>query len=109
MSVTLKIVAQACGVDLSTVSRALRGDPRVASDTVVRVRTAAERLGYRANLGARALQAGATRIGAAAVGTKSCCARTTQVGVAFAAGFASTCIWITVSTRARRVASVVVA
>lgn len=62
MPVTLKIVAQACGVDLSTVSRALRGDPRVASDTVLRVRAAAERLGYRANLGARALQAGATRI-----------------------------------------------
>lgn len=61
MPATLKTVAQACGVDVSTVSRALRGDPRVAGETVERVRKAAEKLGYRPNLGARALQAGATR------------------------------------------------
>lgn len=58
---TLKDVAQACAVDVSTVSRALRDDPRVAADTRERVRAAAERLGYRVNLAARALRAGATR------------------------------------------------
>jgi LacI family transcriptional regulator len=61
MSVTLKDVAQACAVDVSTASRALRGDPRVAPDTIERLRAAAERLGYRPNLAARALRAGATR------------------------------------------------
>lgn len=61
MPATLKDVAQACAVDVSTASRALRGDPRVAPDTIARLRSAAERLGYRPNLAARALRAGATR------------------------------------------------
>ena len=61
MPATLKDVAQACSVDVSTASRALRGDPRVAPDTVARLRSAADRLGYRPNLAARALRAGATR------------------------------------------------
>ena len=58
---TLRDVAVACGVDVSTVSRALRDDPRVARQTGLAVRAAAERLGYRPNLAAQALQAGATR------------------------------------------------
>lgn len=62
MSATLKDVAQACAVDVSTASRALRDDPRVAADTRERVQAAAARLGYRVNLGARALRAGATRM-----------------------------------------------
>lgn len=61
MPATLKDIAQACSVDVSTASRALRGDPRVAPDTVERLRAAAEKLGYRPNLAARALRAGATR------------------------------------------------
>lgn len=61
MPATLRDVAQACAVDVSTVSRALRGDLRVSADTAARVRSAADRLGYRPNLAARALQAGATR------------------------------------------------
>jgi DNA-binding LacI/PurR family transcriptional regulator len=61
MTTTLRTVAEACGLDISTVSRALRGDPKVASATVAAVRATAERLGYRPNLAARALQAGATR------------------------------------------------
>ncbi len=58
---TLRDVAVACGVDVSTASRALRDDPRVARETGLAVRAAAERLGYRPNLAAQALQAGATR------------------------------------------------
>lgn len=61
MAATLRDVAKACGVDVSTVSRALRGDVRVAEETALRVRAAAERLDYRPNLAARGLQAGATR------------------------------------------------
>lgn len=61
MPATLKDIAQACSVDVSTASRALRGDPRVAPDTVERLRAAADRLGYRPNLAARALRAGATK------------------------------------------------
>lgn len=58
---TLRDVAHAAGVDISTASRALRGDPRVAAETAQAVRNQAQRLGYRPNLAARALQAGATR------------------------------------------------
>jgi DNA-binding LacI/PurR family transcriptional regulator len=61
MPATLKDIALACSVDVSTASRALRGDPRVAPDTVERLRAAADRLGYRPNLAARALRAGATK------------------------------------------------
>ncbi len=61
MTTTLRTVAEACDLDISTVSRALRGDPKVASATLAVVRATAERLGYRPNLAARALQAGATR------------------------------------------------
>lgn len=61
MPATLKDLAQECAVDVSTASRALRGDPRVAPETIARLRAAAARLGYRPNLAARALRAGATR------------------------------------------------
>jgi LacI family transcriptional regulator len=40
-------VAQAAGVSQSTVSRALRGDPRVREDTRRLIQETAERLGYR--------------------------------------------------------------
>ena len=61
MTPTLRTIAEACGLDTSTVSRALRGDARVAPATVAQVQAAAVRLGYRPNLAARALRAGATR------------------------------------------------
>jgi DNA-binding LacI/PurR family transcriptional regulator len=57
---TLKDIAAACGVDVSTVSRALRDDPRVASATRALVAASAQQLGYRPNLAARYLQAGRT-------------------------------------------------
>lgn len=58
---TLHDLAKATGLDVSTVSRALRSDQRVAAATAEAVRAAAQKLGYRPNLAARALQAGATR------------------------------------------------
>lgn len=57
---TIKDVAAAAGVTAGTVSRALRGDPRVIEATRRRIVEAAERLGYRPNLQARGLQTGRT-------------------------------------------------
>mgnify|MGYP003873553925 CR=1 FL=1 len=61
MGITLRDLAAACGVDISTVSRALRDDPRVKAATRERVRIEAERLGYHPNLAARSLAHGRTR------------------------------------------------
>lgn len=61
MGVTLKDIAKACGVDVSTVSRALRDDPRVKIETRDGVSKAARELGYQPNFAARSLVAGKTR------------------------------------------------
>lgn len=57
---TIKDVATAAGVTAGTVSRALRGDPRVIESTRRRIIEAADKLGYRPNLQARGLQTGRT-------------------------------------------------
>ncbi len=56
--VTLRDIAIACEADISTVSRALRGDERVKATTREQILQAASQLGYRPNLAARTLQAG---------------------------------------------------
>ena len=53
--VTSKDIARALSISQSTVSRALRGDPRVAPTTIARVLEAAERMHYTPNLAARSL------------------------------------------------------
>ncbi|WP_421724190.1 LacI family DNA-binding transcriptional regulator [Bauldia sp.] len=63
--VGLKELALHLGVDVSTVSRALRDDPRVKPETIEKVRSLARELGYRPNVAARALKGG--RIGRVAV------------------------------------------
>jgi DNA-binding LacI/PurR family transcriptional regulator len=60
MAVTLKNIAQICGVDVSTVSRALRNDPRVREDTRSFINKKAAELGYNPNLAARHLVSGKT-------------------------------------------------
>lgn len=60
--VRLSEVAEACGVDISTVSRALRDDPRVKDATKQVVADTAQRLGYRPNLHARSLKTGKTGV-----------------------------------------------
>jgi LacI family transcriptional regulator len=57
---TLAQVAALAGVSLKTASRALNSEPNVAEATGVRVRQAAELLGYRLNGIARELRRGAT-------------------------------------------------
>ena len=46
MAVTIKTIAQQAGVTHSTVSRALRDDPRVRPETMARIRAIADQLGY---------------------------------------------------------------
>lgn len=58
--VGLKQLAAQLGVDVSTVSRALRNDPRVKPETTASVRRLADELGYRPNTAARALKGGRT-------------------------------------------------
>jgi len=59
--VTLKDIAQATGVSISTVSRVLDDrTPRSTSATATRVRAAADELGYRRNVSASSLRRGVT-------------------------------------------------
>lgn len=59
---TLKDIAQELGVAHTTVSRALSGHPRISTATREQVQAAAQRLGYLANAGARAMRSGADRL-----------------------------------------------
>jgi len=61
-SITIFDVAQASGVSYSTVSRVLNGFEFVKADTRARVLEAAETLGYVANLQARSLAGGKSKI-----------------------------------------------
>jgi DNA-binding LacI/PurR family transcriptional regulator len=60
--VTIRDVAREAGVSTATVSYVLNDSRRVAEDTRRRVIQAAQRLGYRANIMARNLQASETRL-----------------------------------------------
>lgn len=56
----LKHLAERLGLDVSTVSRGLRGDPRVRPETTEAVRALARETGYRPNSAARTLRNGLT-------------------------------------------------
>ena len=60
MAVTLKELAAACGMSVSTVSKALNGYDDVSEATRGHVRATAARLGYRPNIIARSLKMGRT-------------------------------------------------
>ena len=55
MKVTMSDVAKAAGVDKATVSRALKGDPRISEKTRALVMDSVRSLGYRPDLNARHL------------------------------------------------------
>ena len=55
MAVTSKDIARVLEISQSTVSRALRGDPRVAPETTERILETARRMNYTPNLAARSL------------------------------------------------------
>ena len=62
-AVTLAAVAAVAGVDLSTASRALRGQVhRVSATTIARVLRAADELGYRPHQAAATLRSGQSRM-----------------------------------------------
>jgi DNA-binding LacI/PurR family transcriptional regulator len=61
MTSRLSDIARTCGVDVSTVSRALRHDPRVRENTRELIRQTAEKMCYAPNLAARNLVAGTTK------------------------------------------------
>lgn len=56
----LRSIANELGLSISTVSRALKGDPKVTASTKARVNEAADRLGYRRNLRGVNLRTGKT-------------------------------------------------
>ncbi len=56
--ITLRDVAGACGYTVNTVSRALRGDPRLPESTRAKIREAAVRMGYIRNSLASTLRSG---------------------------------------------------
>ena len=56
----LRSIANELGLSISTVSRALKGDPKVTANTKARVNEAADRLGYRRNLRGVNLRTGKT-------------------------------------------------
>jgi len=60
MAATIKDIARQTGLDISTVSRGLRDDPRVKASTVTQIKAAANELGYTPNLSARNLVTGKT-------------------------------------------------
>ncbi len=60
--VTIRDVAKAAGVSTATVSYVLNNSRQVSEETRRRVLEAAQRLGYRANITARNLQASETRL-----------------------------------------------
>ena len=54
--VTIRQIAERCGVSVSTVSKALNDAWDISGDTAARIRAAAEELGYTPNAAARALK-----------------------------------------------------
>ena len=58
--VTIRSIAQATGLSIATVSRALQDSPAVRAETVAKVLAAAEQLGYRRNPAGAGLRTGRT-------------------------------------------------
>ena len=58
--IRLKEIATECGVNVSTVSRALKDDPRIKADTRTKIHAMASRMGYTPNWAAQSLKGGKT-------------------------------------------------
>jgi len=62
MAITIKDIAKRAGVSHSTVSRALRVNHLVASETAKRIRQVAQDMGYRPSAVARSLKTNRTQV-----------------------------------------------
>ncbi len=62
MAVTIKDIAEVAGVSHTTVSRALRSNPRISAETIERIQQIAEELGYVPNTVARGLKTSQSRV-----------------------------------------------
>ena len=58
--VSMKDIAQRCGVSVATVSKALNGQPDIGEETRTRIENAAREMGYMTNAAARALKTNRT-------------------------------------------------
>ena len=58
--IRLKEIASECGVNVSTVSRALKDDPRVKAETRTKIHAMASHMGYTPNWAAQSLKGGKT-------------------------------------------------
>lgn len=58
--VSMKDIANRCGVSVATVSKALNGQPDIGEETRIRVEKAAREMGYMTNAAARALKTNRT-------------------------------------------------
>ena len=58
--VSMKDIAQRCGVSVATVSKALNGQPDISEETRARIAAAAREMGYMTNSAARALKTNRT-------------------------------------------------
>ena len=61
--VSIRDLAAACGVSISTVSKALHGNGRISEETARRITETAAAMGYTGSQAARALAARPRRIG----------------------------------------------
>lgn len=60
--VTIKDIAERCQTTANTVSRALRGDPKISAATIERIRQAAAEMGYIRNNLAATMRSGKSRL-----------------------------------------------
>ena len=60
LMVSMKDIAQRCGVSVATVSKALNGQPDIGEETRTRISAVAEEMGYMTNSAARALKTNRT-------------------------------------------------
>lgn len=60
--VTAKQVAERLGIAVSTVGRAMAGDPRISAQTQLNVKRMAEQMGYVGNTAARVMRGGSSKL-----------------------------------------------